>query len=587
MGKALALRGGLAGTTAVIHGALAPSACLRASDPVDGGVVRSAAVTDADGVLVQRKLLAERFSVARVAWSSDGREVGFAGPIELGVEVAGLALIDVPDGGHLVVQVRDLRIVELEGLSIDVDVSDVVPGAGSASVRPRFRSLAGSAVVLGRLDATGFTALAATAPFGELPFRPADSDEVVAIVDALDGDVPTVEVGTVAGTSAPARLRATGFARHTFMCGQSGSGKTYTTGVLFERLLAATGLPIVVLDPNSDHVHLGSLRDPDDTSPEAQRYRSVASGVRVARARGLDAPYTLCADFSDLELDVQARLLHLDPIRDLDGYATLRRLAGGLGGTYSITELAAEAAHRPETTELATRIDNLELTDWALWRRAGETSIASVDIRQARCIVLDLGSLPRAQERSIVALAVLGRRWAGRAGRNPVLLAVDEAHNVFPAATNDPLLQAAADLGVLIAGEGRKFGLHLLVATQRPGKVHPNVVSQCDNLVLMRMNGAADVEELTSLFSHVPAPLLQRALRFGLGQALLAGPISPVPSLAQIGARHTPEGGGDVPTTWTTRRDTRPLENGAAAARDAQTPDDSSQTARPTARRGF
>jgi hypothetical protein len=84
---------------------------LRASEPVDGDVVRSAAVTDADGVLAQRKLLAERFSVARVAYSSDGREVGFTGPIELGVEVGGLAMIDVPDGGHLVVQVRDLRIV--------------------------------------------------------------------------------------------------------------------------------------------------------------------------------------------------------------------------------------------------------------------------------------------------------------------------------------------------------------------------------------------------------------------------------------------------------------------------------------------
>ena len=133
-----------------------------------------------------------------------------------------------------------------------------------------------------------------------------------------------------------------------------------------------------------------------------------------------------------------------------------------------------------------------------------------------------------------------------------MLLAVDEAHNVFPAATDDPLLQATADLGALIAGEGRKFGLHLFVATQRPGKVHPNVVSQCDNLVLMRMNGAADVDDLTTLFSHVPAPLMRRALGFGLGQALFAGPIAPVPLLAQIGTRQTPEGGGDVPTTWTT-----------------------------------
>ena len=80
--------------------------------------------------------------------------------------------------------------------------------------------------------------------------------------------------------------------------------------------------------------------------------------------------------------------------------------------------------------------------------------------------------------------------------------------------------------------------------------MHPNIVSQCDNLVLMRMNGADDVNELTSLFSHVPAALLRRSLGFTLGQALFAGPIAPVPLLAQIGARRTPEGGGDVPTTW-------------------------------------
>ena len=102
----------------------------------------------------------------------------------------------------------------------------------------------------------------------------------------------------------------------------------------------------------------------------------------------------------------------------------------------------------------------------------------------------------------------------------PVLLAVDEAHNVFPATTDDPLLAATTDLGTLIAGEGRKFGSHLFVATQRPGKVHPIVVSQCDNLVLMRMNGATDVDEIVTLFSHVPPA--------------------------------TPEGGGDVPTTWAT-----------------------------------
>jgi DNA helicase HerA-like ATPase len=507
-------------------------------------------MADVDDTVAQRNSLSERFAVAAVAYSSDGRHVGFAAPLELGVEVGGFATVDAPDGGRLVVQLRDLHTVEREALSIAVDVSDVVPGAGTATVRPVFRSLSGSAVILGRLDETGFRAVSETAPFGEQPFRRMPSDDVATIVDALDRGVPTIEVGTMIGTRAPARLRTKGFARHTFMCGQSGSGKTYTTGVLFERLLADTGLPLIVLDPNSDHVYLDSLQNPDDDSPEAQRYREVAQGVTVARARGLDATHILCADFSDLDLDVQALLLHLDPIHDLDEFATLRQLAQQLDGSYSITELAAIASRSAETANLATRIENLGLADWSLWRREGETSIADFDGRQSRCVVLDLGSLPRPQERSLVALAVLGRRWARRADRQPVLLAVDEAHNVFPAHTDDPILAAAADLGVLIAGEGRKYGLHLFVATQRPGKVHPNIVSQCDNLVLMRMNGAADVDELTTLFSHVPAPLIRRALGFALGQALFAGPIAPLPLLAQIGARRTPEGGGDVPTTW-------------------------------------
>jgi Helicase HerA, central domain len=515
-----------------------------------GRPVRSGAMSDHDALLAQRRELAERFAVAPVAWSSDGRTVGFAGPLELGVDVGGLALVGDPGGGRLVVQIRGLEIVERDALSIDVDVSDVAPNAVSASVRPRFRSLNGTAVVLGELTEAGFDAMAALHPFGERPIEPADSEQVVATVDALDGGAPTVEIGTVVGTTAPARLRSAGFSRHTFMCGQSGSGKTYTTGLLFERLLAATELPIIVLDPNSDHVFLGQLLDPADTSPEAQRYREVAARVKVARARGLPADHTLCADFSDLHPDVQALLLRLDPIRDLDQYAALRRLTARLGDTYSIHDLADAAAADDATSPIATRIGNLGLAEWELWRRDGETSVAAVGFGSARCVVLDLGSLARPEERSIVALALLGRRWAMRAQRSPMLLAVDEAHNVFPAATDDPLLRASADLGVLIAGEGRKYGLHLMIATQRPGKVHPNVVSQCDNLVLMRMNGSADIEDLVALFSHVPAPLLRRALGFGLGQALVAGPIRPVPLVAQIGARRTPEGGGDVPTTW-------------------------------------
>jgi hypothetical protein len=64
------------------------------------------------------------------------------------------------------------------------------------------------------------------------------------------------------------------------------------------------------------------------------------------------------------------------------------------------------------------------------------------------------------------------------------------------------------------------------------------------------MNGQADIDDLVTSFSHVPASMLRQAAGFGLGQALVAGPISPVPQLVQVGTRLTAEGGSDVPTSW-------------------------------------
>jgi uncharacterized protein len=88
------------------------------------------------------------------------------------------------------------------------------------------------------------------------------------------------------------------------------------------------------------------------------------------------------------------------------------------------------------------------------------------------------------------------------------------------------------------------------VSTQRPQKVHENVISQCDNLVLMRLNSAADAAFAQSVFSFVPPQLIEQAAAFRLGEALVAGKISPHPALVRFGARITEQGGADVPATW-------------------------------------
>ena len=509
-----------------------------------------------DDLVAFRQDIERRFAVPPVAYSANGRTVEISGPLTLGLRVGGFAVVErVGHSDHVVVNVLSLTLDERIGPRIDFDDSALTTGIGlpGTSINVRLRSVAGQAAVLGRLSDAGLRPATAVEPFGEERVRPATPDEIATLIDALDGSTPTIDIGRMRDfPDLPARLRSKGFSRHTFMCGQSGSGKTYTTGVLFERLLAGATLPVVVLDPNSDHVHLGALADPENHGPDAERYRAVSTDVATVRARGYDGTATLCIDFSDLDARVRAALLQLDPIDDLDLFAALTRITDKLAEPYSVTDVVAAAASADErTAPLARRIANLGLAEWGLWRQGSEESAVTAGIRDSRFVVIDTGSLATPAERTVVALAILGNRWRTRRDRRPMLLAIDEAHNVLPAATDDPLLQSAVDVGALIAGEGRKFGIHLFVASQRPGKVHPNVLSQCDNLILMRMNGAQDIDELESAFSHVPPRLLHEALSFGLGQALFAGPLSPLPLIAQVGTRLTPEGGADVPTTWT------------------------------------
>src|SRR6056297_2174200 len=327
-----------------------------------------------DDGFVRRARLYERFAVVAVAFSIDGRQVGFVGPLDAGIAVGGIAIVE-HDDGLVAVHVQEVQLETRQG-SIEVDSADDDVSLGFA-----MRHVSGRGVVVGLFGAEGLTLVDQLRAFGERRVRAATDDEVGRIMAVLDGDAATIEIGTLRGFSGlPARLRSKGFARHTFMCGQSGSGKTYTTGVLFERLLAHSSLPMLIIDPNSDHVHLGTLADPDATSPESELYRRVAPSVVVSRTRGLPSTMTLCVDVSDLDLEVQASLLRPDPIADLDDYAALRAVTEQLDAPYSVADVAHLAAQDPATSRVARRIENLGIDRWSVWRTDGEQSVTRLDV---------------------------------------------------------------------------------------------------------------------------------------------------------------------------------------------------------------
>jgi hypothetical protein len=467
-------------------------------------------------------------SILPLSTSVDGRSFTFQASLHgLALQVGGYVVLEDATGSRLgQILSLDLAVEEATALKQQLE------GAATTHSRVLARLARGAGTIL---DGDG-------RPFHDALARPATPDEVRAWLAGSAGDRAQLEIGELALADGVAyALDASGFGRHTFMCGQSGSGKTYSLGVVLERMLLDTALRIIVLDPNSDYVRLADQRDGGE---HAARYAEVAAGVAVRSLADRGEPLHLRA--RELDADQQAAVLRLDPIADREEYAELARLvAEQPHGSFG--DLGAGA--------LAIRARNLGVDRWRSWSRGSGISIVD-DLQSSdwRCLIVDLGSLDGREEQALVAGAVLRWLWNARARREPVLVVIDEAHNVCPRAPDFDIVALATEDAIRIAGEGRKFGIYLLLSTQRPDKLHINVLSQCDNLMLMRMNSAADLAIVGDVLSFAPPGLLARATTFRQGEALVAGKISSHPALVRFGARLSEEGGGDVPATWAARQ---------------------------------
>jgi hypothetical protein len=476
-------------------------------------------VSDVESALDEYRSVREALETAvlPLATSVDGRRFTFQTTLHgLELEAGGYVTLDA-GGSSRLGQVLSLQLQ-----------SEDASAPGLPTVRIRVGS--GEGVIL---EGDG-------RPFHDALVRTARPDEVRAWLDGLGSSRPALDVGQLAlARGVPMGLDSGGFGRHTFLCGQSGSGKTYSLGVLLERLLMETRLRVVVLDPNSDYVRLGEPRDDADPGL-ADRFAPLTDSIAVRS--GTDGPDAVRVRFRELSPAQQAALLRLDPLEDRAEYAELTALVED-EGIRSVADLESS-----ESDALKLRARNLGVDRWSIWPGPEGTTLAEEldDPEGPRCMVVDLGSLGTREEQALTAGSVLEHLWRRRAARNPIAIVIDEAHNVCPAEPADPITALATEDVIRIAGEGRKFGLYLIVVTQRPQKVHEHVLSQCDNLVLMRMNSTGDLAHVEEVFSFVPAGLIDRATTFQQGEALVAGKIASHPALIRFGARITHEGGADV-----------------------------------------
>src|SRR5918994_7240927 len=252
------------------------------------------------------KELQEFVPLLSVAYSTDGRTFGYEAPLSMSIPVGSYVALSLQNGGEylgqLVTKEVSVRQGAEIGLELDPSLSALLPQGvhfSSSHTYPLQRRYAhGSGVILGKLENDGYVPTTSEDSFQSADLTPA-SGRLVARYLSREGRA-SLDVGRALYTAepVPATLRAEGFDRHTFLCGQSGSGKTFALGVILERLLLETDLRILILDPNSDFVRLDRIRPLADVnrtrsselSPESydellERYRR---GGRALGGRGPD-----------------------------------------------------------------------------------------------------------------------------------------------------------------------------------------------------------------------------------------------------------------------------------------------------------
>lgn len=128
----------------------------------------------------------------------------------------------------------------------------------------------------------------------------------------------------------------------------------------------------------------------------------------------------------------------------------------------------------------------------------------------------------------------------------PVLLVYEEAHKYVP---NSELLKYRSSKKSIerIAKEGRKYGVTLLLASQRPSEISETIFSQCNNFIAMRLTNPVDQGYVKRLLPDTLGSLIDEMTSFKQGEALLVGESIVLPSIVQIEKCSPEPSSNDIP----------------------------------------
>lgn len=115
----------------------------------------------------------------------------------------------------------------------------------------------------------------------------------------------------------------------------------------------------------------------------------------------------------------------------------------------------------------------------------------------------------------------------------PIMLVCEEAHNYVPR-SGGAEYKASKKSIERIAKEGRKYGISTMIVSQRPSEVSETIFAQCNNFVALRLNNDNDQNYIRRLLPESDASIANILPNLGVGEALVVGDASPLPSLVKI-----------------------------------------------------
>lgn len=124
--------------------------------------------------------------------------------------------------------------------------------------------------------------------------------------------------------------------------------------------------------------------------------------------------------------------------------------------------------------------------------------------------------------------------WTDPKSRRPVAFVCDEAHLYLPRKEGNPVERRAVEAFEKIAKEGRKYGVALMIVSQRPSDVSATILSQCNNIISLRLTNADDQTTVRKLLPESLESLLEALPIMDVGEAMVVGDSVLLPSRIKI-----------------------------------------------------